>query len=191
MLCTTGADLFSEPRADTGLTIPTNVNEGVRVSAIYKDLQSRAAALAPGKREILLEALALAGRQPAGTGSRVLTPPHPSGNSEGMSKATDRGGTVETSNTNEIRVTIPIEVTLRIGSTAAPATLAPAPAAPQPRALTRGAEALKLDRDYSDRPGYAEDFIWASICRCRPYRPGWQSSSHLFARRSPTPPKVS
>ena len=61
---------------------------------------------------------------------------------------------------NEIRVTIPIDVILRVGSTVVGASAVPALTLTAPaKLLTRGAEALKLDTDYTNRPGYAADFI--------------------------------
>jgi endonuclease G, mitochondrial len=68
---------------------------------------------------------------------------------------------------NEIRTSVPLEITVRLGTqTAAAAKLVvgekaaaegvPAPAA---KALTRGAEALKIDKNYDNRRGYKADFI--------------------------------
>lgn len=64
---------------------------------------------------------------------------------------------------HEVKFTIPLEVSIRVGSIAAAA------AAPQartdgtpalkPKALVRGAESVRVDADYSNRSGYDADFI--------------------------------
>jgi endonuclease G len=63
----------------------------------------------------------------------------------------------------EMRVTIPIEVTIRVGSAGAPVPIAaegPAPTAASPaRTLTPGAERLRIDADYTNRTGYDPAFI--------------------------------
>jgi len=61
----------------------------------------------------------------------------------------------------ELRVAVPVEITVRVGTTpsaipAGPQRIEPAPPA---KALTHAAEALRLDRDYSNRAGYDWRFI--------------------------------
>jgi endonuclease G len=60
---------------------------------------------------------------------------------------------------NDLRVTIPIEITVRAGSQE-PARLEIAAGAPAAaKTLSRGAEAIKIDQDYANRPGYKPNFI--------------------------------
>jgi endonuclease G, mitochondrial len=152
---------FLENRDDTGRTFPVNVNEGVRISAVYEDLKKRAEQLQSARRELLEEALSLAERRKQGNSSgRVLSPPHSSGGTEAMTRPRQQERTEEGVEMNEIRVTIPIEVTLRVGSAIAATAASLAPAVVRaPRQLTRGAEGVKIDTDYGNRPGYAPDFI--------------------------------
>lgn len=64
---------------------------------------------------------------------------------------------------SEIKMTIPLEITVRLGGSAVsvPANTSSVAAnleAPT-KTLTRGSEALKIDQDYSNRTGYNPDFI--------------------------------
>lgn len=147
---------------ENGKPFPTNVNEGVRISAIYDDLQARITGLPEAQRRLLAEALSFAGRGPAPSPGRVLSPPHPSSSQESLSVATASGGNMENSAGNELRVTIPIEVTIKVGSAgaAAPALVAaPAIALVEEKQLTRGPEGVRIDMDYSNRTGYLPEFI--------------------------------
>jgi endonuclease G len=148
---------------DQGKTIPSNVNEGVRISALYRDLQSRLASLPAPQQELLSAALAYA-HQARSTSSpgRVLSPPRPrAAMHESMSRINERETAMtDPSDVNELRVTIPIEVTIRLGSSslADAAIVAPFSQVPD-RNLSRGAEAVRIDRDYENRSGYDPTFI--------------------------------
>ncbi|MGY3404143.1 hypothetical protein ACVWZV_000256 [Bradyrhizobium sp. GM5.1] len=57
----------------------------------------------------------------------------------------------------EVKLTVPLEITIRIGG---PTGGAPVPVtAPPQKALTRGAEKIAIDQDYSNRDGYNPDFV--------------------------------
>lgn len=151
---------FLEKKDENGNPIPGNLNEGVRISAIYKHLQTRLAGLPPAWQLLLKEALELSAT--ATSGGPVLSPPRP-GPGKPESKEDPNGSPTPTtpepimSDSNEVRMTIPLEVTVRVGATAtAPASALKAKALPT---LTKGAEAKKLDRDYSNRTGYQKDHI--------------------------------
>jgi endonuclease G len=66
---------------------------------------------------------------------------------------------------SSIKLIIPLEITLRIGDMVQPAqgidfaALRSTPMAAPPRVLTRGAEAVQVDQDYTNRPGYDPEFI--------------------------------
>jgi endonuclease G len=151
---------------DQGGAVPA-VNEGVRISAIYRDLQSRLQALPAERQALLKEALALSQQTPVPAGPRKLSPPHKGfSGAESMHLPPSKGPAMtQPSGSNEFRVTIPIEISVRIGA-AAPAAIAPgaaaavaAPPAVPPRLLTSGPEALRIDTDYSNRNGYDPAFI--------------------------------
>lgn len=164
---------FLERSDERGNAIPANVNEGVRISAIYRDLTQKLPALPCGARGLLQQALAYDKQVPVSDGGKVLSPPHPA--RESTLAAADIAvpsvfPTLATSNSareptmsqnnQELRFTIPIEVTLRVGSPgSAPGKTAVAASAPAPKALTRAAEKLQIDDDYSNRNGYNPNFI--------------------------------
>lgn len=144
------------------------VNEGVRISAIYQDLQQRAEKMDAQSvsRALLERALALwtdtssAGRKlehrpppqsPAEAISEIRTPPNKS--ESPMSSPT---GTVAT-------LTVPLEVTIRIPDLTVPAVTphqsrSAAPQATTKRLITRS-ESTRLDTDYGNRNGFDASFI--------------------------------
>jgi len=150
---------FLERKDDQGRSIPSNVNEGVRISAIYRDLEARQAELAGPQREMVSEALSYAKHAPAWSGP-VLSPPRPRPRMAEAKETTNRTGTVmsEPSGTRELRVTIPIEVTIRMGSAGGAPGIELAPSQPE-KQLARAAEAIQIDRDYANRGGYDPKFI--------------------------------
>lgn len=174
---------FLETKDDTGKPIPITVNEGVRVSAIYDDLERRMDSLAPEQQRLLRKALAYCKRPPGVTGPRRLQPPRPGAGLSSDTPPSDRSGVPATlqdstpiepvasrgavmssqSNAQELRVVIPIEVTVRIGGAgiapAVTATAATVAAAPPLKTLTKGAEKLPIDQNYGGRSGYKSTFI--------------------------------
>jgi endonuclease G len=154
---------FLERQDDQGRDIPSCVNEGVRISAIYRDLQSRLESLSDAEKALLSEALSYANRPVTVSGSKTLSPPKPhSGLSESIDLiASKRRINMETSpDSNELRTTIPLEISIRIGSSdLGRAALISGEARPRDRVLTRGAEAIQIDHDYGNRPGYDAKFI--------------------------------
>ena len=154
---------FLEKTDDQGKPIPVNVNEGVRISAIYRDLQARLTTLTPSQQVLLHEALGFSTQISAAEGARRLTPPHPArNNAEGLPLKAKDTAMDDTSVSQELRVIIPIEVTVRVGGarSATPMSAVRTEAAVTPvKALASGAEKLPIDRDYSNRDGYNPKFI--------------------------------
>jgi endonuclease G, mitochondrial len=179
---------FLEQADDLGEPIPQAVNEGVRISAIYADLERRRDALSAGMRALVDVALSYDRQPPAATGDRTLGPPRPSivipaevadgdsgvfgagaGGDSSVgprlgSESFTQGDSVMSSAANggELKVVIPIEVTVRVGGSghvAATAAGDTAPAPLPPAQLKAGAEKLKIDKDYSNRSGYNPRFI--------------------------------
>jgi endonuclease G len=161
---------YGEPHNETGddegKPFPTNVNEGIRISAIFNDLTARAGELSARGRALLTQALSYASLRAgdgaaASAGGHVLDGPHPSGEAA-LVTSTDPEALVTMTATNgqneanEVRVTIPVEVSVRIGTTDSASGPRTRLAPPLPR---RGPEAVHLDLDYSNRAGYNAKFI--------------------------------
>ena len=158
---------YLEETDDRGQKIPItiNVNEGVRISAIYQDLQARLGGLPADQQALLKEALDAVTSQARVTSipgevKKLLRP-----KSSSAENFSDQQGVVmanQPSDPNEVRITIPLEISVRVGNSTnlAPAasSLLAIPQAP-PKTLTRGSEALKIDQDYSNRTGYDAEFI--------------------------------
>ena len=151
---------YLEKKDDQGKEIPINVNEGVRISAIYRDLKSRLGSLSSSQREMLTQALAYSDQAAVATGGKTLSGPRP-GSESGRLLTNQKGANVEQSSTgNELRITIPIEITVRVGSQGyLPIEIQAGGATAPPKVLSRGSEALKIDQDYGNRSGYKAKFI--------------------------------
>lgn len=151
---------------------PVNANEGIRISAIHAALAAQLASLPSAQRLLLAQALELWKSPFPGGAGAAGDQPQPRGQlapraSSATATATPKANLGETAMTRpadtSITVTVPLEITVRLGA-AQPAGLAPAidvTAAGAPRfgPLSPGAEAAKVDRDYSTRTGYQADFL--------------------------------
>jgi endonuclease G len=146
--------------------IPQEVNEGIRISAIYKELRKRLPRLRGDRKQLLEDALALAERlesAPTST-SRVISPPRTTRRlPESLQSASEDSNMNSTGPVGELRITLPIESWARalaeITRTAGSAsTLALARPSGAP-AVRTAAEAKRLDRDYTSRKGFDESFI--------------------------------
>ena len=154
---------------------PVNANEGIRISAIHAALAAQLADLPPAQRALLGQTLALwqtpfssgagtASETPrphgqlaprAGTATEAAFPPNFGRTAmKSMNRPAD----------DSVTVTVPLEITVRLGAVH-PVSLAPASDAVSSRTSPRlgpllpGAEAAKVDRDYSTRTGYQADFL--------------------------------
>lgn len=162
---------FLERTDADGKPFAANVNEGIRISAIYRDLAARAATLSAPRQALLREALALDAQAVAAAApARRLSPPPPQvkaaealvvdtqGASMPSAPQTPAPATVPTE--GELRFTLPLEVTIRMGQ---PAANLPAvsimPASGPDKTLLRASEALRIDSDYGNRRGYDPAFI--------------------------------
>jgi endonuclease G, mitochondrial len=150
---------YLEQLDDRGGQIPVtlNVNEGVRISAIYKDLRARLLGLPSDQQTLLNEVLNAVDNRARVTSipgeTKKLTRPKAAGNfseSQGVDMANDQ---------NEIRLTVPLEITVRVGGNVASVTSSNVENAAPVKTLTRGSEALKIDQDYANRGGYNPAFI--------------------------------
>lgn len=154
---------FLATEDEDGHPIGGNLNEGVRISAIYRDLEARLAKLDAEGGKLLAQALDKGRPQPSAAGARRLTPPRPAVHREEAHSLIGAKPMSTPSEPGAIRITLPLEITIRIGDSMAPVMLAPTAVAVAPpvptRTLTRAAEALRRDNDYANREGYDADFI--------------------------------
>ncbi|MGY3404144.1 hypothetical protein ACVWZV_000257 [Bradyrhizobium sp. GM5.1] len=81
---------FLEREDEQKRPIPTNVNEGVRISAIYKDLSDRLPSLPDSQRALLQKVLDLSKNISTGTGGKRLSPPRPSRDAQEKALLWDR-----------------------------------------------------------------------------------------------------
>ncbi|WP_156862104.1 DNA/RNA non-specific endonuclease [Casimicrobium huifangae] len=179
--------------ADTPDAARTVVNEGVRISAIVRDLKARSSALPAAQAQRLMAALALADSQAAAAGGHQLGPPRPgrgespptenlplptaphAANSASVRASTPSANPQGASAMNatnpdgSVTVTVPLEITVRLASGAVPSAAASvgaalaAAGAGPVRTLTRASEAVKVDADYDNRRGYDEAFIPGNV----------------------------
>jgi endonuclease G, mitochondrial len=163
--------------------VPVNANEGIRISAIHAALAALLAGLPPAQRALLGQALDL-WKKPfsGGDAGAPDDPTRPRG------QLAPRAGNATTAATsasqpesasahvtpgappmshitdNSVTVTVPLEITIRLGASQ-PVSLQPradadvASVLPRLGPLAPGAEAAKVDRDYSSRTGYQADFL--------------------------------
>ena len=147
---------FLELRDEAGKPIPKNVNEGVRVSSIYADLAAKIQNLSGPKRALLREALADDKQGAPAPGVHVLTPPRAA--TPAAESAAIIGVSAMPNYANEMRITVPVEVTVRVGGQSADIKTLATAAAPA-KTLTSAAEALHIDQNYDSRKGYDSKFI--------------------------------
>ena len=179
-------------RVDANMVPLPLVNEGVRISAIVKDLRARMPQLPAVMRAYLEAALAL-GTIVNIAAPRALGGPRPDANAGRVTPATALPESANTlsnessvasssfiaqpepvsmqgvfmntisSNDDTIRITVPLEISVRFGGASgmsgAQAAKAVSHATPSMKTLTRASEVLKIDTDYSNRSGYDEKFI--------------------------------
>ncbi|MGL5003129.1 MAG: trypsin-like serine peptidase, partial [Casimicrobium sp.] len=174
---------FLERVDEDGNPLPQSVNEGVRISAIVRDLKARLNTFTPAARELVEEALSLASATANSTvGRPTLGPPRPStANSNNASPqheaitlppSTNQGASMNSANTRNtvstmsadgtLRISIPLEISVRLGDTLMPqtkTTVSQAVGGTTPKTLTHASEALKIDQNYENRSGYNQDFI--------------------------------
>ncbi|WP_429819348.1 DNA/RNA non-specific endonuclease [Ensifer sp. B1-9] len=147
---------------------PRLVNEGIRISSIYDDLSAKMDGLSEGRRELLGDALVL---WKADAPTEKELSPAPTRSLDGQLQQPESGSVpkeVLKQETNavdldgpEAKIVIPLEVTIRLGATtedlrSTVSTSSERDLATEPRSQ---AEAMRIDRDYSNRAGFKADFV--------------------------------
>jgi endonuclease G len=164
---------FLEPVDENGHQLSVNVNEGVRVSAIYRHLTEQRDTLPPEQRVILDEALSYAALAAIPPQVPTLTPPRPraAGGERAIASPVRTRPMTSANDANDLRLTVGSwEITVRSASTPHSTAVIeagpPLPDAPLPavartssRTLSRGAEAVRVDDGYANRQGYDDTFI--------------------------------
>lgn len=155
----------SEGVDEDGNPIPREVNEGIRISSIYDFLLAQTANQAGERRELLERALALFDsdrrryedtlprvRPRRGSGLRRRPPQDRSGReADGAVSGSSLG--------DELRFTIPIEVSVRAPSAARRVVDGRPSFAVRGGPLLSAAEGKKKDPDYTNRNGFDQDFV--------------------------------
>src|SRR5262249_46439551 len=155
-----------------GQPLPSNVNEGIRISALYNDLSQRVAGLPDPQRSLLAEALALWTQAMPRAGLPQLEKRPPTADE---SRSTRKESTMAIAgDARELKLAVPVggmpvDVHIRIGADRvtvdgphgavadASRVAMPRPAAMlAPPQLRGAAEAKHLDKDYSNRNGFNE-----------------------------------
>ena len=148
---------------ERGVRVPRTVNEGIRVSAIVSDLQTRQTALGDGARALVETALKLGIETLPGPGPDPESKPGPGGERDGL------GVTVAPDGTATWRV--PLVVSVRLGGgpaggtggAAADPVATVATVADTPAAVVAivGEARLEVDDNYTNRDGYDPNFLGA------------------------------
>jgi endonuclease G len=148
---------FLERKDDLGQTLPDNVNEGVRISAITRYLVALLPSLT-AERQALLRA-AIDTSDAGADAGRVLSAPRPAPGGEALSNRQPMGVTAMNDTRSEITFDVPLSITVRLGAGASTSVAATATTPAPAKTLMRGSEALKVDENYASRVGYRNNFI--------------------------------
>jgi endonuclease G len=145
---------FRDRIDEAGRAVPRTVNEGIRISAIVGDMNTRKNALAGPKRELINEALTI-GLDPDPARASVAAERAPPAAVAGASVTVAPDGTATW--------VVPLRVSVQLGRLAArdiTPTPLPRPSPPPPAPAAGGGEAAtRLDDDYRDRSGYDSAFL--------------------------------
>lgn len=141
-------------------TLPNYVNEGIRISSIYKFLNSQLLTLQNLQKNILLEALSYAKINPL-TSHKVPMPKKTISETSNEIPNSENSRQINlinlNSNNTEIKIRIPLEVTISIGKITVNNISEQIESATTP--ALKKSEANKIDKNYSNRDGYNENFI--------------------------------
>jgi endonuclease G, mitochondrial len=147
---------------------PRLVNEGIRISSIYDDLSARMDGLSGRRRDLLGAALVLWKADVPSEKELSRLPAKPLGDKqqpESVSVQRDSLNTEEAKGMSvpgsAAKIVLPLEVTIRVGSAAEDTRAAVSTSSERDlSAVPRShAEAKRIDRDYSNRPGFKADFV--------------------------------
>lgn len=149
----------------SGVASGTKVNEGIRISSIYTDLQEQAKSLGMVGKELMNRALRL-WKDTAPVGKRLEARPPPNQqSSENLTRhlTPTREASMSTLTGNQ-STTVPVEIIIRIGAptgtTISTTTVdSTADMSKAAKRLVMNSEAVKLDTNYTNRNGYDSEFV--------------------------------
>lgn len=151
---------FTEIKGSDGKPLRKEVNEGIRISAIVRNLRNRAPVLADSSGQAIADALALWDASPTET-APALPESRAAINAPGSPTSTRSGGSV-THADGTITWTFPIEISVRAPLLEPPRTIPAPPKADtsSPKTLVRGPEKRTVEvPNFSDRGGFEPGFI--------------------------------
>jgi len=147
---------FREIATPDGRPVQRDLNEGIRISAIVRALQADLTGIGADRRPLLDAAFKPRLRHPAG----VREPErHPDTTTSAVPTPDRRRPEIGADGT--ATWTIPVEISVRVGGTTAPATerpTQPVGRVEEPVPVPAG-EAIQIDRNYSNRRGYNPAFL--------------------------------
>lgn len=150
---------------DLGHPIPLNVNEGIRASAIYRELQARLTTLPPQWRPFLQNALSLGNASMTSSTDRTFGPPRQAkirtadiGETETLTLVKEDDMT-ESLNSQTLDVVIPLRISISLDARGESATAAIPLRSIATPVLSRKSESIQIDIDYTNRDGYNPGFI--------------------------------
>jgi endonuclease G len=182
---------FLETRDSDGHALETQVNEGVRISAIIERLQQQRGDLPSRARDLLDQALALGAAAPEDDEPVIVNgPASGNGGAEAVAAGTPnrqrtRQGAVSMG--KELKVVIPIEVTVRVGDSTGDATVVGARTAPDGNGNGNGAgsaAAASAASDTADGPELSPD---GALTRTRDRAEGVTIDTHYDNRGGYSP----
>jgi endonuclease G len=161
---------YKSKRDNPDSDLPNYVNEGIRISSIYKDLSKKLDSLVEGEKDLLLDALSYAKLQPSifkKRPSKVPSTAEEVTKKESYTISENEFATIQGSNNThnmekangELKLTIPIEITIKLGNSQLVTQQVNDQASTNEEGTSVRAEANKIDTDYSNRSGYDVNFI--------------------------------
>jgi endonuclease G, mitochondrial len=145
-----------------GKTVRKDLNEGIRISSIFKELQSRRSSTSNEKRLLLDKVLTSSLRHPSTIKENSQSAGTMNESQDDFRPRNSSAGQVEVKDGGIATWKIPLEVSVRIGSTIQPGKahlMTEISVIPEKQLVTTPAEAVQIDPNYNNRIGYKPNFI--------------------------------
>lgn len=148
-----------------GKSLQKDLNEGVRISSIFNELQSRRNSVIGEKRQLLEASLNSNVRYPTTLKESYLPSEKPSESQRySDEKISDSIGEADIDSERTVTWKIPLEISVRLGNIIHPMTMLQTTKPKlnlqkEKEATVGSAEAVHIDRNYTNRSGYDPDFL--------------------------------